>query len=76
MVCRQIPISKNYTGIVIGPGGQSAAHVRKAARVQLHVRRNIQDGGIQVVELKGTQAQVSGAGGRRVGVERCWLLIV
>lgn len=48
---------------MIGPGGEAANRVRRIAKCQLHVRRAVVAGDLQIVELKGNEAQVSGRRG-------------
>eukprot|EP00798_Chlamydomonas_sp_ICE-L_P015909 gene15909-22043_t len=56
-VVLEIPVHRSQGGLIIGPGGESAAMIRKKARVQVHVRREVLDNGMQIVELKGSSKQ-------------------
>jgi hypothetical protein len=54
---------------VIGPGGEAASRVRRKAKCQLHVRRAVIAGDMQIVELKGNEAQVSSGGTKQQVLE-------
>ena len=49
---------KRRTGVVIGPGGETASSIRRTARCQLHVRKEVRPDDTQAVEVSGTAAQV------------------
>eukprot|EP00798_Chlamydomonas_sp_ICE-L_P019078 gene19078-25678_t len=56
----EIPVHRKICGAIIGPQGQSVASIRKQARVQLHVHRDVKDE-MQIVELRGNSEQTKTA---------------
>lgn len=55
---------RKRTGVILGPGGQTASEIRRQCRCQLHVRKDTRPDETQTVEISGSLLQV------RAGVER------
>lgn len=51
-------VPRRRTGTIIGPGGETAAGIRRAARCQLHVCKDVRPDDTQSVEVSGTLQQV------------------
>lgn len=57
-IMQEVIMLRRWVGKIIGPGGETANSIRRAANVQLHVRQERGAGDTQVVELTGTPGQV------------------
>ena len=57
-IIQEVQVLRKYVGMIIGPGGEVAGSIRKAARCGLHVRKNDRTEEQQVVEISGNPEQV------------------
>jgi len=55
---QEIIVPRKRTGVVLGPGGQTASEIRRHCRCQLHVRKDTRPDDTQTVEISGSLMQV------------------
>ena len=60
LVCatQELIVPRKRTGVILGPGGQTASDIRRQCRCQLHVRKDTRPDDTQTVEISGSLQQV------------------
>jgi predicted RNA-binding protein YlqC (UPF0109 family) len=57
-ILQQITVSRRLVGKIIGPGGETASAIRKAAHCFMHVQKEARPDDTQIVEISGNARQV------------------
>lgn len=64
---QELVVPRRRTGVIIGPGGETASNIRRITRCQLHVRKDVRPDDTQLVEVSGSIGQVGMRGEGRGG---------
>lgn len=57
-IVQEIVIARRFVGKIIGPGGETAASIRRQAKCGFHVRKENRPDETQIVEISGNPNQV------------------